>query len=292
MSRPRILIQIDPDSHASSFDAVVALDSGVDQLLSYASVKPADVPTLVQGAIFTRGMRDLAGTALFIGGSNVTAGEALLAKTLESFLGPLRVSVMLDSNGANTTASAAVLAAARHLDLAGTTAAVMAATGPVGQRVVRLLARSGASVRVASRSRARAEEVCRAVAGRVASASLTPCATADSGATAQILDGADLVVAAGATGVELVSDEVRKAARSLKVAIDLNAVPPAGIGGVAPGDTAAQHDGALCYGPIGVGGIKMKIHAACIGRLFQANSQVLDAEEIFAIGRDLEANKT
>jgi hypothetical protein len=291
MSRPRILIQLDADAHASVFDAVVAIDSGVDQLLSYSGVKPADVQALVHGAIFTRGMRDLASTAIFIGGSNVAEGEALLAKTLGSFFGPLRVSVMLDSNGANTTASAAVLAAARHLDLSGITAAVLAATGPVGQRAVRLLARSGAKVRVASRSQARAEEVCRAVAERVASAILMPCATADAAATAHVLDGADLVVAAGATGVELIADEVRKAARSLKVAIDLNAVPPAGIGGIAPGDTAAQHDGALCYGPIGMGGIKMKIHSACIERLFQANSQVLDAEEIFAIGRELEAGK-
>ena len=44
-------------------------------------------------------------------GRDVAAGEELLAKVRECFFGPMRVSVMLDSNGANTTAAAAVLCA-------------------------------------------------------------------------------------------------------------------------------------------------------------------------------------
>ena len=72
----------------------------------------------------------------------------------------MRVSVMLDSNGANTTAAAAVLCAEKHVPLAGATVTVLGATGSVGRRVVRLLAREGASVRVASRQLARAQQVC------------------------------------------------------------------------------------------------------------------------------------
>ena len=49
-------------------------------------------------------------------------------------------SIMLDASGANTTSAAAVVAAGRHLDLSNSTALVLAATGPVGQRVTRLLA--------------------------------------------------------------------------------------------------------------------------------------------------------
>ena len=103
---------------------------------------------------------DLKNTAIFIGGSDVSAGEELLAKVRECFFGPMRVSVMLDSNGANTTAAAAVLCARKHVPLAGKTVTVLAATGSVGRRVVRLLAREGAEVRVASRQLGRAQRVC------------------------------------------------------------------------------------------------------------------------------------
>ena len=77
---------------------------------------------------------------------------------------------------------------------------------------------------------------------------------------------------------------LRRNAGGLQVAIDLNAVPPAGIGGIQPQDKAAERDGQICYGAIGVGGTKMKIHKAAIRRLFKANDLVLDAEEIYALG--------
>ena len=107
---------------------------------------------LVHGAIFTRGPKDLKHTAIFVGGSEVTAGERLLHEVVRAMLPQfgLRVSALLDANGANTTAAAAVWDAAQHLDLSNTTALVLAATGPVGQRVVRLLVRQGATVRAAS----------------------------------------------------------------------------------------------------------------------------------------------
>ncbi len=78
MSKPKILIQLDPDLHASVFDAVVAVDAGVDHLLQYRDVQPGQVQGLIHGAMFTRGVPDLHSTAIFIGGSNVAAGEALL----------------------------------------------------------------------------------------------------------------------------------------------------------------------------------------------------------------------
>src|SRR5205823_10025492 len=97
----------------------------------------------------------------FIGGSDVEAGERLLEEARRHMLPQfgLRVSVLLDANGANTTAAAAVRAAARHLELANAASLVLGGTGPVGQRVGRLLARQGAEVRVGSRQRERAESV-------------------------------------------------------------------------------------------------------------------------------------
>src|SRR5712672_2213083 len=160
MSLPKILLCLDTDAQPSVFDAVVAVDAGVDQLLRHGNIKPDAVLNLVYGAMFTRGPADLKNTAVFIGGTDVAAGELVLAKTRECFFGPMRVSVMLDSNGANTTAAAAVLCARKYVPLAGQTVTVLAATGSVGRRVVRLVARERANVRVVSRQLARALVVC------------------------------------------------------------------------------------------------------------------------------------
>jgi methylenetetrahydrofolate/methylenetetrahydromethanopterin dehydrogenase (NADP+) len=287
MTKPKILIQLDSDPHPSVFDAVVATDSGVDRLLQYGSVQPAAVRDLVHGAIFTRGPQHLLNTAIFIGGSSVTAGEALLAQATAAFFGPLRVSVLLDANGANTTAAAAVLAAAKHLKLQGANAVVLGGTGPVGERAARLLARQGASVRIGSRTRQRAADACQRIAQRITGAQLTPLRCSSAQETAVALEDAQLVIAAGAAGVELLSADVRRGCTSLRVAIDLNAVPPAGIAGIEATDKAQERDGVICYGAIGVGGTKMKIHRAAIQRLFTANNLVLDAEEVFQIGQQL-----
>jgi hypothetical protein len=230
-------------------------------------------------------------TAIFIGGSDVAAGEALLEEVTSCFFGPLSVSVLLDANGANTTAAAAVLAAAQHVDLTAADVLVLGATGPVGQRMVRLLAREGAQVRVGSRDVRRAADVCAAVGQKLPDATLTPCQTALPGDTASALAGAQVVISAGAAGVQLLPTELRLQQESLRLAIDLNATPPAGIAGIEPADQGAQRDGIVCYGAIGVGGAKMRIHKAAIGRLFLSNDLVLDAEEVYAIGRELNAGE-
>src|SRR5206468_3608697 len=165
----KILIQLDSDPQPSVFDRVVAVDAGADDVFSYGGVRPEQVQNLVHGAIFTRGPRDLPRTALFIGGSDVAAGETLLAEALQHMLPQfgLRVSVLLDANGANTTAAAAIRAAARHLDLGTARALVLGGTGPVGQRVALLLARQGAEVRVGSRQQTRAAAVCENLRRRI-----------------------------------------------------------------------------------------------------------------------------
>jgi len=195
---------------------------------------------------------------------------------------------MLDSNGANTTAAAAVVAARRHLPLGPeTTAVVLGATGSVGQRVVRILAQENVEVRVASRRLPRAEGVCHRVSQAVSGARLTPHST-ESTDVGSLVQGAQLVIAAGAAGVQLLDASTRKVASSMQVAIDLNAVPPAGIEGIEPTDKAVQHEGLICYGALGVGGLKMKIHKTAIARLFEANDLVLDADEIYALGKRID----
>jgi hypothetical protein len=287
--KAKILIQLDTDPQPSSFDRVVAVDSGVNQLFSYGGVKPEQVQALVHGAIFTRGPKDLPHTAIFVGGSDVSAGEKIMEEVRKAMLPKwgLQVSVMLDSNGCNTTAAAAVRAAARHLKLKGMPALVLGGTGPVGQRVARLLARDGANVRVGSRQKERAEAVSKSIRERVNNSRVSAMATGTPTEIAEAIGGQALVVAAGAAGAVLLPKSVRVGARDLKVAIDLNAVPPVGIEGVEPSDKGKERDGLICYGAIGVGDTKMKLHKAAVAKLFERNDQVFDAEEIYALASSL-----
>jgi hypothetical protein len=289
LDKRTILIQLDGDAQASVFDRVVAVDAGADEVFSYASVKPEQVQGIVHGAIFTRGSKDLHCTAIFVGGSDVAQGERLLQDALRHMIPEfgLRVSIMLDANGANTTAAAAVRAAGRHLTLAGVSALVLGGTGPVGQRVARLLAREGAHVRVGSRQQARAIPVCDAIRSRVPDGKLEPVGTATAAELATALEGRQLVIAAGAAGAVLLPQAARAGCPTLKVAIDLNAVPPLGIDGVDVIDRGKERGGVVCYGAIGVGDTKMKVHKAAIAKLFERNDLLLDAEEIYQLAQAL-----
>src|SRR5262245_42678182 len=100
----KVLLQLDPAKHPSAFDRIVAHDAGVDTVLSYGGVAATDVTPMVHGAIFTRGPAELRNTAIWIGGTDVTAAEALAEAVQMAFFGPFRVSVMMDANGCNTTA--------------------------------------------------------------------------------------------------------------------------------------------------------------------------------------------
>jgi hypothetical protein len=96
-----------------------------------------------------------------------------------------------------------------------------------------------------------------------------------------------VVVSAGAHGVALLPAAARRAARALKVAVDLNAVPPAGIEGVDARDAGAERDGVIAYGALGVGGVKMKVHRAALRALFEASDTIWDAEECLRLAREL-----
>jgi hypothetical protein len=91
------------------------------------------------------------------------------------------------------------------------------------------------------------------------------------------------VVAAGAAGICFLPEGSLQSLDALQVAIDLNAVPPTGIADVAATDKAVTKSDVICYGALGVGGTKMKVHRQAIAALFEANDRVLDTAEIYDI---------
>jgi methylenetetrahydrofolate/methylenetetrahydromethanopterin dehydrogenase (NADP+) len=282
-----LLLHLDSSPHPSAFDRIVALDGGADEVLSYGAVTEDAVRDLVHGAIFTRGPRDLHHTAIFIGGTDMASGERLLAAVRAAFFGPMRVSVMLDANGSNTTAVAAVAKLQRAVGaLAGRRAVVTASTGPVGMRAAGLLAKAGADVVVTSRRQEGGAGVAAAIEQRFR-VKVRPTMMADGSHAASVLEGAELLLNAGGAGISLVPRAAWEGRAGLRAAADVNAVPPPGIEGIEVTDNGADRHGVTVFGALGVGSLKMKIHKACIARLFERNDLVLDAETIADVATSL-----
>ena len=136
----KLLLQLDSSRLPSVFDQVVAYDAGADVIMSYGGVTEGDVRDLIHGCIFTRGPKDLHNTAVWIGGTNMSAGEQLLAMAQDALFDPFRVSIMLDSNGSNTTAVAAVIKIEEAVgDVEGKNVVILAGTGPVPARITTFL---------------------------------------------------------------------------------------------------------------------------------------------------------
>ncbi len=270
------------------FDGVVAVDAGIDHLFQYSSVKPEAVRALVHGAMFTRGPGDLHCTAIFVGGSDVEAGRSVAEAARKACFDPFRVSIMHDSNGCNSTAAAAVLCAERHLDFSKSKTLVLAGTGAVGQAVCRLVTGQGGAVILASRKIQRATECCEALVRQGIHADLlTPLGTENGSDLNDVLQEIEAVFGCGAAGAELLDANQLSQATSIRTAVDLNAVPPAGISGILVTDHAVQRKNRIDYGALGVGGLKMKIHKAAIRELFTANSHFIDAHRMMQIGRNI-----
>jgi methylenetetrahydrofolate/methylenetetrahydromethanopterin dehydrogenase (NADP+) len=284
----KVLLQLDTDQHPSPFDAIVAHDAGVDVLLSHGSVEPEAVRDLVQGAFFTRAPGD-SSLAVWVGGSDVGAGEQVLEQVEGTFFGPFRVSAMLDSDGCNTTAATAIAMIAKDRDLSGRRALILG-VGPVGLRSATLLEDEGCDVLATSipgdvlgtdsyrrpRGLAAAEQL-----------GIDTREPADRAEMEAALEDANIVLAAGPAGVQVLGKDAWSSNQSIEVLADYNAAEPLGIDGVEAGDALAEREGKLVLGALGIGGKKMKTHKACVGRLFERSDLVLNADGVYAVAKEI-----
>ena len=276
----KLLFQLDTDTHPAVFDTVVAYDGGADQVIGHGGLNPGNVGPLVEGCIFTRAPKEKKNTAIFVGGSDLVAGQDLLNGVQKMFFADFRVSVMLDSNGSNTTAAAGVAKLGSSGTLSGKKAVVLAGTGPVGQRACVMLANEGASVSMTSRSLARAETACNDMNERFG-VELTPVEAFSNDDRGHAISGAEVIFATGAAGIQLLNTHHWADNPKIELMADANATPPLGIEGTDMLDRGRNRAGKIVWGAIGFGTLKLALHRACIARLFETNKLVLDAEEIF-----------
>lgn len=284
----KILIHLEADAKASVFDQITAYDAGVDQVIAYGGVQLEEVTNLVYGAMFTRGGEGLRDTAIFIGGTNVPTAELIMKKVLNTFFGDVRVSVMFDANGSNTTAAALVKKIAQGRDLKGKKALVLAGTGPVGIRAAILLAQEGCEVFLSSRQFSRAQEVSKHILENNGM-EVTPVEIASPEDVQKVLaQGINIAACCGAPGTQMLDQKTWATATSLEIIADINAVSPLGVEGMKVTDNGKVREGKILYGAIAIGNLKMKVHRGAVQTLFQSNHQVLDFSTIYEIARKME----
>ncbi len=282
----KILIQLDTDQHPSSFDAIAAYDADVDVVLGFGQITAENLGEVVQGAIFPRGPDGLANTAFWVGGSKVRDGEAVFAAARKLFFEPFQPSIMLDSDGSNTTAAACVARVRGAVALEGSRAAVIG-VGPVGLRTAELLRREGAEVTLFTFPPDAMEGGYRRASGIAVAqeAGFDVVEPESSDELDAALGGHAAVFAAGPAGTQILRRS-GWAQEGVRVVVDYSAAEPVGVEGVDRGDDLKEEDGVLKLGALAVGGPKMKVQKRCVQRMFETKGTVLDLEGVYDVALD------
>ena len=279
----KILVQLDTDLHPSPFDAIAAYDADVDLVLGFGQITPDNLADVVQGALFPRGPDGLKNTAFWVGGSKVRDGEAVFKAARKLFFDPFQPSIMLDSDGSNTTAAAAVARVRGAVDLKGSRAAVIG-VGPVGLRTAELLGREDAEVTMFTFPPDVMEGSYRR-AGGIDVAKEAGFEVVEPGSSDELdraLTDRVAVFAAGPAGTQILRRSGWKQ-EGVQVVVDYSAAEPVGVEGVDRGDSLEEEDGVKKLGALAVGGPKMKLQKACVQRLFESKGAVLDLEGVYDV---------
>ncbi len=283
----KLLFLFDTDPYASVFDTVVAYDGGADRVTGYANVTPDNVGALVDGTIFTRGGKDKQKTAIFVGGGDMAKGEALLKAVQKKLLRPLP---RLGDARFRTAPTPRPPPAWRCSPRRRSSKARRPWCLPAPARSAcapRPASRRKAPMSLSPRApRSKCEQAAQAIEARFG-VKVKPVQGADDAAARQGVEGRQIVFAAGAIGLQLLPASHWEDNPNIEAVADVNAQPPLGIEGIEATDKGKQRDGKICFGALGIGGLKLKLHRACIGKLFESSEGVLDAEEIYALAKEM-----
>lgn len=296
MEKPNILHMLTTAKNLSPFDVNMALDAGWTSAIPYLNVEAGEVRGLVQDAIFSRSQKALKRTGIFIGGRDTKQAMDMLLSAKEAMVPPFEVSVFADPSGAFTTAAGMVAAAERELQkkfntgLEGKNILALGGTGPVGQAAAVIAAKAGANVRIVGRQLERAQGIADMCNKEFGNGAINIGAGAD-GDKAEMMQTADVVFATGAAGIELLSAELIAAAPQLKVAADVNAVPPSGIAGLDAfhdgTSIAGSKSGAVGIGALAIGNIKYQAQHRLLKKMLESDKPVyLHFEHAFELARE------
>ena len=300
MEKRSILHMLDPMPNNSPFDINMAMDAGFDVLMPYSNVKLDSVYRLTQDAIFSRGPAGVKRTGIFLGGRDLGLAMDMLDACQQAMVPPFEVSVFADPSGAFTTAAALVACVEKELkakhgkELKDCNALVFGGTGPVGIATGIIASLAGADTALVDHLLIdTASDVAKAYNRRFGSTLKGACAGSEADKT-KLVANVDIVFCAAKAGIQVLSSTVLKEARQLKVAGDVNAVPPLGIEGIKRSDSGAplihaiNAQGAVGVGALAVGNVKYQLQNEMLKLMLETDKPLyLDFREAFNKARDI-----
>jgi methylene-tetrahydromethanopterin dehydrogenase len=294
-----ILHMFDPMPNNSPFDINMALDAGFDVLMPYNNVKLDSINALTQDAIFSRGPSGVKRTAIFIGGRDIGLAIDMLESAKQAMVPPFVISVLADPSGAFTTAAALVACVEKELkqkhgkELKDCTAVVFGGTGAVGVTTGIIASLAGLDTTLIDHlSIDTANDLARAYNRRFGCNLKGAAANSDADKTGLIAD-TDIVFCTAKAGVQVLTADILKEARQLKVAADVNAVPPPGIEGIKRshfGEPLASVNApnAVGIGALAVGNVKYQLQNSLLRSMLETEEPVyLDFRAAFAKAREI-----
>ena len=296
MERAYILHMITPGGQISPFDVNMAVDAGWQVVTPYCQVALDGVAGLTQDAIFSRGPKGVRRTGIFIGGRDVTIAADMLERARAAMVPPFAVSLFADPSGAYTTAAALVActeaALRRHhgIDLRGRRVLLLGGTGPVGRIAAVLCAQAGATAVFGSHKGRDGADAAAHETGKRFDVVLAGASTRTRPELREALAQADVVMGVAAAGVQVMDAEDRASARQLRVAADVNAVPPAGLAGVGPMDDAKPIEGTqvVGIGALAIGNVKYQVQNRLLTRMRESDRpECFGFEQAFEVARGL-----
>ncbi|MDG2364336.1 MAG: methylenetetrahydromethanopterin dehydrogenase [Methylococcaceae bacterium] len=298
MEKPFILHMLTTAKNLSPFDVNMALDAGWISAIPYINVEPSEIRGLVQDAIFSRSQKSMQKTGIFIGGRDTKQAMDMLKSAKHAMVPPFEVSVFADPSGAFTTAAGMVACVERELKdkfnttLEGKNILALGGTGPVGQAAAVISAKAGANVTIVGRQLEKAQHIAEMCTTEFGDGKITiqGAADADKG---DMIQNTDIVYATAAAGIEVLSAELVAAAPVLKVAADVNAVPPSGIAGLDAFHNGTPIEGstsgAVGVGALAIGNVKYKAQNQLLKQMIEhtnGSPQFLHFEHAFEVARE------
>ncbi|MEM2108022.1 MAG: methylene-tetrahydromethanopterin dehydrogenase N-terminal domain-containing protein [Candidatus Bathyarchaeia archaeon] len=289
-----VFVFLDTDKYCSPFDMLVALDAFPDSMIfKYENVTDEDAPKIVYDLLFPRGPEGAKHTKIFINGSNFDMVNKVVEATIKCMKSaPWGNSIIVDPRGGYSTAAAAV---AKTLglslekgfgDLGGKNVTVLAGTGPVGQTAARIYASEKANVTITSRSMAKGQAVADKINKEVGAERVKVVEVASPEQTASAIKNAEIILAAGAGGVQLLSKADLDKAPECKIVADINAIKPLGVEGLGSNDDGKElKPGLYGIGALAIGKLKIKIEKEMITRATLEPQGLFDYAAAYEIGK-------
>jgi methylene-tetrahydromethanopterin dehydrogenase len=300
MEKRSILHMFDPMPHNSPFDINMALDADFDVMIPYNNVKLEDVHGLVQDAIFSRGPAGVKRTGIFIGGRNLGLAMDMMEAAKKAMVPPFEVSVFTDPSGAFTTAAALVACVEKQLQekhgkaLKDCHGVVFGGTGAVGIATGVIASLAGADIILTDHL---SVDTALAVADEYNhrfGCSLKGTYASSEADKARLIAHADIVFCTAKAGIQVINADILDDAKQLKVAGDVNAVPPLGIEGIKRSDMGAplihavNSKGAVGVGALAVGNVKYQLQNIMLKLMLETDKPLyLDFRDAFNKAREL-----